>query len=327
MKQHALLVLLLNYFSYVQAQSAFGNEPLAHTYSIVAYDPSNGDMGVAVQSHWFSVGTVVAWAEAGVGAIATQSFVNPAFGPEGLALLKSGKSAQEVINILTEADEGRVFRQLGIVDNQGNTASYTGEKCIEAAGHLVGKNYAVQANMMLNDKVWSAMAKAFEAAVGQPLAERLVAALEAAQSVGGDIRGQQSAALLVVSGENTGKPWVDRKVDLRVDDHPTPTAELKRLLKTHRAYEFMNRGDVQMEEGKIDEAMKSYAAASQLFPENLEMKFWTAVNLANSGKVDQALPMFQAIFKKDKNWAELLKRLPKSGLLTVNDADMKRILK
>lgn len=326
MKRHALLLVALAYFSYAHAQSVYGDEPLAHTYSIVAYDPATGDMGVAVQSHWFSVGTTVIWGEAGVGTIATQSFVNPAFGPEGLALLKSGKSAQEVVKTLTDADEGRTFRQLGIVDNQGNTASYTGEKCIEAAGHIVGKNYAVQANMMLNDKVWSAMAKAFEAAAGQPLAERLVAALEAAQGVGGDIRGQQSAALLVVSAENTGKPWVDRKVDLRVDDHPTPTAELKRLLKTHRAYEFMNRGDVQMEEGKIEEAMESYAAASKLFPENLEMKFWTAVNLANSGKIDQALPLFKAIFKKDKNWAELLKRLPKSGLLTVNEQEKNQIL-
>ncbi len=327
MRQSTLLIVALHLMHLVQAQTPFGDEPLAHTYSIVAYDPTTGDMGAAVQSHWFSVGTTVIWGEAGVGAIATQSFVNPAFGPEGLALLKSGKSVQDVVKMLTDADEGRAFRQLGIVDNKGNTAAYTGEKCIEAAGHLVGKNYAVQANMMLNDKVWSAMAQAYEASAGQPLAERLVAALEAAQNVGGDIRGQQSAALLVVSAQNTDKPWVDRKVDLRVDDHPTPTAELKRLLKTHRAYEFMNHGDVQMEAGKMEEALQSYSAASALFPENLEMKFWTAVNLANAGNMAQALPIFKTIFEKDKNLAELLKRLPKSGLLTVKEEDLQKILK
>jgi uncharacterized Ntn-hydrolase superfamily protein len=327
MRQHTLLLVALGYLCPIYAQSAYGDQPLAHTYSIVAYDSITGDMGVAVQSHWFSVGTLVIWGEAGVGAIATQSFVNPAFGPDGLALLKKGMSAPETANELVTADEGRDFRQLGVVDNKGNTTAFTGEKCIDTAGHLVGKGYAVQANMMENDRVWSAMAKAFEASAGQPLAERLVAALEAAQKVGGDIRGQQSAALLVVSAENTGKPWVDRKVDLRVEDHATPVAELKRLLKTHRAYEFMNRGDLQMEEGEIEAAMQSYGAASKMFPENLEMKFWTAVNLANTGKIEQSLPMFQAIFKKDKKWAELLKRLPKSGLLTVSEADMKRILK
>lgn len=326
MKSHALLLLALACFSLTQAQSIYGDQPLAHTFSIVAYDSLTGDMGVAVQSHWFSVGTSVIWAEAGVGAVATQSFVNPAFGPDGLALLKKGMSAQEVVNALTQKDEGSAFRQLGIVDSKGKTASFTGEKCIDAAGNIVGKGYAVQANMMLNDKVWSAMAKAYESSAGQPLAERLVAALEAAQSVGGDIRGKQSAALLVVSAENTGKPWVDRKVDLRVDDSETPITEIKRLLKVHRAYEFMNRGDLQMEQGKIDDAMQSYQTASKMFPDNLEMKFWTAVNLANSGKVEQSLPLFKTIFQKDKNWLELLKRLPKSGLLTVNEADQKRIV-
>lgn len=229
--------------------------------------------------------------------------------------------------MLTDADEGRAVRQLGIVDNKGNTAAYTGEKCIDAAGNAVGKNYAVQANMMLNNKVWPAMAKAFEGSAGKPLAERLMLALEAAQKVGGDIRGQQSAALLVVSGQNTGKPWIDRKVDLRVDDHPAPIVELRRLLKVHQAYEFMNRGDLQMEQNKIEAAMQSYQAASKMFPENLEMKFWTAVNLANSGKLNKALPMFKAIFQKDKNWLELLKRLPKSGLLTVKEEELQQIVK
>ena len=326
MKRASTLAFMLLNLAYLAAQSVYGEQPLAHTYSLVAYDSLTGNMGVAVQSHWFSVGTAVIWGEAGVGVVATQSFTNPAFGPDGLALLKKGRTAQEAVNELISADEGRDFRQLGIVDSKGNAASYTGAKCIDAAGYQLGGGYATQANMMENDRVWSAMAKAFEAARGQDLAERLVAALEAAQSAGGDIRGRQSAALLVVSAQNTGKPWVDRIVDLRVEDHPTPVIELKRLLKTHKAYSYMNQGDLQLEAGDVEAAMQSYGAAGKLFPENLEMKFWTAVNLANSGKVSASLPLFADIFKKDKNWAELLKRLPKSGLLTVSEADKQRIL-
>lgn len=327
MKRASTLAFMLLNLAYLAAQSVYGGQPLAHTYSIVAYDSLTGNMGVAVQSHWFSVGTSVIWGEAGVGVVATQSFTNPAFGPDGLALLKKGKTAQEAVNELISADEGRDFRQLGIVDAKGNAASYTGAKCIDAAGYQLGSGYAAQANMMENNRVWSAMAKAFEATRGQDLAERLVAALEAAQSTGGDIRGRQSAALLVVSAQNTDKPWVDRIVDLRVEDHPTPVVELKRLLKTHQAYSYMNQGDLQMEAGDMEAAMQSYGAASKLFPENLEMKFWTAVNLANANKVEESLPLFADIFKKDKHWAELLKRLSKSDLLTVSEADKQRILK
>lgn len=322
-----LVAACLSLCLFAQKPSIYGEQPLAHTFSIVAYDPTTGDMGIAVQSHWFSVGTVVAWGEAGVGVIATQSFVNPEFGPKGLSLMKQGMSAKETLEKLIAEDKGSAFRQLGIVDAKGNAATFSGEHCIEAAGHWLGDNYATQANMMKNDQVWSAMAVAFEASKGQPLAERLVAALEAAQEVGGDIRGQQSAALLVVSGQATGKPWIDRKVDLRVDDHEAPITEIKRLLKVHRAYEYMNRGDVQMEEGKIQEALQSYGAASKMFPENLEMKFWTAVNLANIGRTEEAMPMFQVIFKKDKDWKELLKRLPKSGLLKVPESTFEKIIR
>ena len=211
----------------MQAQFYQKDQPFAHTYSIVAIDPETGDMGVAVQSNWFSVGTIVSWGEAGVGVIATQSFVNPAFGPDGLGMLKNGKSAQEVLDALIAGDEGRAVRQLGIVDANGNAANYTGENCIYAAGGIVGNGFAVQANLMEKESVWPAMAKAFEGSTGNPLAERLLLALEAAQEEGGDIRGKQSAALLVVSAEATGKPWVDRKVDLRVDDHATPLQELR----------------------------------------------------------------------------------------------------
>ncbi|MEJ2627796.1 MAG: DUF1028 domain-containing protein, partial [bacterium] len=217
---------------------------LAHTYSIVAWDEESGEMGVAVQSHWFSVGSVVSWAESGAGAIATQSMVNVSFGPRGLELLKQGKSAEEVLNLLIASDEGRDYRQLAIVDTKGEVAVYTGEKCIAEAGHIKGDHFSVQANMMLNNTVWSAMAEAYQENLQFPLAERLVAVLEAAEAQGGDIRGRQSAALLVAKVKSSGKPWEDRLIDLRVEDQSNPVKELSRLLNLFRAYEHMNAGDI-----------------------------------------------------------------------------------
>ena len=307
------------------AQTFLGNEPLAHTFSIVARDSKTGEMGVAVQSHWFSVGSLVAWGEAGVGVVATQSFVNPSFGQRGLELLKTGKTAQEVVDELIASDEGRDVRQLAIVDSKGNSAGYTGAKCISEAGHIVGENYSVQANMMLNNSVWGEMSKAFEKTKG-PLAERLIASLEAAQKEGGDIRGKQSACLLVVKGEATGNLWEDRLIDLRVEDNPEPIDEIKRLLKVYRAYEHMNKGDLAVEKNDMKLAMEEYNAAMKMFPENLEMKYWTAVTLANTGEVKKALPMFKEIFAADKNWKELTKRLPSVGLLTVSDEILTSIL-
>lgn len=309
----------------ISPQSVFGDEPFAHTFSIVARDPQTGEMGVAVQSHWFSVGSLVAWGEAGVGVVATQSFVNPSFGQRGLELLKTGKTAQEVVDALIASDEGRDVRQLAIVDANGNSAGYTGAKCIPEAGYIVGDNYSVQANMMLNNTVWGAMSKAFENSKG-PLAERLIAALEAAQKEGGDIRGKQSACLLVVRGKATGNLWEDRLIDLRVEDHTQPIDEIKRLLKLYRAYEHMNNGDLATEKNDMKLAMDEYNAAMQMFPENLEMKYWTAVSLANTGEADKSLPMFKEIFTKDKNWKELTKRLPAVGLLTISDEILKKIL-
>jgi len=309
----------------LSAQTFFGNEPLAHTFSIVARDPQTGEMGVAVQSHWFSVGSIVAWGEAGVGVVATQSFVNPSFGQRGLELLKTGKTAQEVVDELIASDEGRDVRQLAIVDSKGNSAGYTGAKCISEAGHIVGENYSVQANMMLNNKVWGEMSKAFENSKG-PLAERLITALEAAQKEGGDIRGKQSACLLVVKGKASGNLWEDRVIDLRVEDNPEPIDEIKRLLKVYRAYEHMNRGDLAVEKNDMKLAMDEYNAAMKMFPENLEMKFWTAVSLANTGEVEKSLPMFKEIFEKDNNWKELTKRLIPVGLLTVDEKILKEII-
>jgi len=274
------------------AQTFYSNNPFAHTYSIVAYDPETGDIGVAVQSHWFSVGTAVAWGEAGVGVVATQSFVNVSFGIKALELLKQGLTPQQVVDKLIGEDEGREFRQLAILDTKGNAAAFTGKNCIQPAGHIVGKNYSVQANLMSSDKVWLAMSEAFEKSTG-PLAERMLTALEAAENEGGDIRGKQSAALVVFRGKSTGKVWEDKLVDLRVDDNPEPLAELRRLLNVHRAYEHMNNGDIAVEKNDMKKAMDEYSAAMNMFPDNLEMKFWTAVTLANQKQLDKALPMFK----------------------------------
>lgn len=310
----------------LHAQSVFKqSEQLVSTYSIIARDSVTGEMGVAVQSHWFNVGAIVGWGEAGVGVIATQSFVNPAFGIKGLDLLQQGKSPQQVVDELIAGDEGRDFRQLAVLDKDGNTASYTGTKCVDAAGNIAGKNYSVQANLMLSEKVWPAMEIAFTQTAG-PLAERMLAALEAAQQMGGDIRGMQSASIMVWKGNSTGKPWEDKLIDLRVEDNPSPVDELKRLLKVQRAYEHMNAGDVALEKNDMKLAISEYNTAMEMFPDNLEMKYWTAVTLANTGRLDEALPLFNIVFATDKNWKTLTPRLPKSGLLNVSEEDMKKIM-
>lgn len=320
-----ILILFIILFSNLNSQNFYSNDPFAHTFSIVARDTATGEMGVAVQSHWYSVGTIVSWGEAGIGVIATQSFVNPSFGPRGLTLLKQGLTANQVLELLIEADEGRDVRQVSILDSKGNVATHTGIRCIDDAGHIIGENYSVQANMMLNDKVWGTMSEAFENSYG-PLEERLMLALEAAQNAGGDIRGKQSAALLVVKPKSSGKVWLDRKVDIRVDDNPEPLKELRRILKVHQAYEHMNNGDLAIEHNDMDLAMKEYSAAEEMFPENEEMKYWHAVTLANIGKVNEALPLFKEVFKMSKNWAILTPRLIKSELLNVDEDTLKLIL-
>ena len=324
-KIFSVVLIICFVYGTILAQQNFYSGNFAHTFSIVAMDPETGEMGVAVQSHWFSVGTIVTWGEAGVGVIATQSFVNPSFGPRGLKLLKQGKTAQEVVDELIASDEGRDVRQLAVLSVDGTVASYTGKNCIPGAGNIVGKNYSVQANLMLNDKVWPAMSEAFENSTG-PLAERMVAALEAAQEVGGDIRGKQSACILVVKGKSTGKVWEDRLIDLRVDDSPEPIKEIKRLLKVHRAYDHMNAGDLAVEHGDMQLAMKEYSTAEEMFPDNEEMKYWHAVTLVNNGGLEEALPIFREVFTKNKNWKILTPRLVPVGLLTVNDEDLQKIL-
>ena len=296
-----------------------------HTYSIVARDPDTGELGVAVQSHWFSVGSIVTWAEAGVGAIATQSFVDPSYGKNGLDLMGTGKSAPDALKELLAKDEGRDVRQVAMIDAQGRVDAWTGKNDIQAAGHIVGKNFSVQANLMLNDKVWPAMARAFENTRGH-LADRMLAALDAAQAVGGDIRGKQSAALIVVTGKPTGQAWKDRTFDLRVDDSPEPLQELRRLVKLQRAYNHMNAGDLAVEKKDNEGALREYSAAEKLVPDNAEMIYWHAVALVNMGRVDESLPLFRKVFAMDRNWITLTPRLPKSGLLPDDPAVIQKIV-
>lgn len=316
---------LLCVLSVLSLQIGLAQHRPIHTYSIVARDSITGELGVAVQSHWFSVGPIVPWAEAGVGAVATQSFVDPAYGPLGLELMRSGKTARQALDALLASDPGEAVRQVAMIDAQGNVAAHTGKKCIPGAGHIIGEQFSVQANLMLNDKVWPAMAQAFRNTTGD-LAERLLAALDAAEVAGGDIRGKQSAAILIVSAKNTGRPWVDRTMDLRVEDHPEPLKELRRLVKIHRAYQHMNAGDLAIEHGEMEKARQEYGAAEAMMPDNLEMKYWHAVALVNAGKLDEALPLFAAVFRKDRNWVELTPRLPKVDLLKVDETGLKRIL-
>ncbi len=295
-----------------------------HTYSIVARDPESGQLGVAVQSHWFSVGSLVPWAQAGVGAIATQSFVEVRYGTSGLDLMASGLSAQRTLSALLAADASPGVRQVAMIDSSGEVAVHTGENCIQYAGHLAGKDFSVQSNLMIKPGVPQAMAEAFLQSTG-PLAERMLRALEAAQAAGGDLRGKQSAAILVVSGKASSRPWEDRLVDLHVEDNLQPLKELKRLLILNTAYEHMNQGDHALESGDVDAALKEYGQAEALQPDNLEMKFWHAVSLVNAGHTDAATLIFAAIFREDERWRELLPRLVEAGLLDADEGALDRI--
>ena len=296
-----------------------------HTFSIVARDPDTGELGVAVQSHWFSVGAIVPWAESGVGAVATQSFVDPSYGKLGLELMRLGKSGPEALKALLAGDEARDVRQVAMIDAQGRVDAWTGKSDIQAAGHIVRNNFSVQANLMLNEKIWPAMAQAFENTKGD-LAERMLAALDAAQAAGGDIRGRQSAALIVVTGKPTGQPWKDRIFDLRVDDSSEPLKELRRLVTLQRAYNHMNAGDLAVEKKDNEGALREYSAAEKLVPDNAEMIYWHAVALVNMGRVEESLPLFRKVFQMDPNWATLTPRLPKSGLLPNDEKIIQRIL-
>jgi uncharacterized Ntn-hydrolase superfamily protein len=239
--------------------------------------------------------------------------------------MKVGKSAEEALAALLRADKNETVRQVAMVDARGKAAAHTGKNCIAEAGHYVGDGFSCQANMMLKSTVWKAMAQAFETTKGE-LADRLIAALEAAEKEGGDIRGRQSAAIIVVKGKSSGVWWKDRIYDLRVEDHVAPVPELKRLLKLNKAYNHMNKGDEYMTDSMTAEAMKEYTKGMEIYPDNPEMIFWPAVTLASTGKVDESLPLFKKVFAQDSNWAVLLERLPKAGQFPNDKKLIRKIL-
>jgi uncharacterized Ntn-hydrolase superfamily protein len=316
--RHARAILI------AAALLAAGAAPSWATYSIVARDPETGDLGVAVQSHYFSVGPVVPWAEPGVGAVATQSLVEVAYGPRGLALMRDGVSAKDALKKLLDADPYREVRQVAMVDARGEVAVHTGKKCIPAAGDEAGDHFTCEANLMANDKVWPAMAAAYRNAKGD-FPERLLQALEAGQRAGGDIRGQQSAAIVIVKGTRSDKPWADRVMELRVEDSPKPIAELRRLVALWRAYRKSDEGDAWITEGKVEDALRAYAEAARLAPGNDELLFWQAATLWKLGREKEATPLFRKVFARDRRWVELAPRLVPAELLADDPASIRRI--
>jgi len=327
MRQIAFLAAVLAVFVIAPARAQQTERPLrpVHTYSIVARDSATGQLGVAVQSHWFSVGSIVSWAEPGIGAVATQSFVEASYGPLGLELMRSGKSAEQALTALLAGDEHADVRQVGMVDAQGKVAVHTGENAIIEACDRRGDGYTVQANLMLNSTVCDAMATVFESTQGD-LADRLMLTLEAAQAEGGDIRGKQSAAILVVSGDRGLPSWGGRIFDLRIEDHPDPLVEMRRLLTLGRAYNYMNLGDELMTQGDVESAVEAYSIAEVLAPDSHEMVFWHAATLASVGRVEEALPLFRRAFTMWPDWRTLVPRLPASGLLPDDPELIDRII-
>lgn len=331
--------------------SAAPKRPVS-TYSIVAYDPRTGQLGVAVQSHWFCVGCTVSWAEAGVGAVATQSFIDPTYGELGLDIMRAGRAAPDALRGLLMADDHRHLRQVAMIDVQGRAAAWTGDDNIQAAGHAVGggaeagssttpdrgafasgENYSVQANLMTSDEVWPAMARAFENTKGD-LAQRMLTALEAAQRIGGDERGQQSAALMVVRDESTDRPWIDTVFDLRVDDDPRPLKELRRLLTLARAYRYMSAGDLALERRDNKAALRTYGKAERLVASQpgiapdrrAEMLYWHAVALVNMRRIGHSLLLFKRAFNLHEAWRELTPRLAEAGLLPHDPRVIRKIM-
>jgi len=280
---------------------------------------------VAVQSHWFGVGRLVCWAEAGVGAVATQAMVKVSYGPLGLERMRQGLSAPQTLAELLATDDGRDLRQVAMVDAHGRVAAHTGQRCMAAAGHEAGSAFSVQANIMVNSQVWPAMASAYRAATGD-LAGRLLAALDAAQAAGGDLRGKQSAALLIVGAERRAEPWAGVLVELRVEDHPQPLAELRRLMTLQRAYAHMNAGDDLLGQNRVEEALAEYRTAARMAPQIPELPFWHAVTLADLGRIEESLPLFRTVFAADPNLATLVERLPAAGLLHADPPALARIL-
>lgn len=283
------------------------------TYSIVARDPETGRFGVAVQSHYLGVGPVVPWLEAGVGAIATQASVNVAFGPTGLELLRAGSSAEQVVAALLAGDETPQVRQLGVVDAKGQAAAHTGTDTIPAAGHLVRDGFTVQGNLLASDTCWPAMAAAYEEALsaGEPFVERLLRTLEAAEREGGDVRGRQSAAIMVVDASLQQAAWRGRLMDLRIEDHPDPVPELRRIVTVQLAYDLLNEeGDAAKAGASEDER---YAEARRMAPDAYELVFWMALEYAKRGDIEHARREMAVAVAADQSWRRTLEHLAQAG--------------
>jgi uncharacterized Ntn-hydrolase superfamily protein len=276
------------------------------TYSVVALDPDTGELGVGVQSHWFSVGSVVPWARPGVGAVATQANAEVSYGPRALELLEGGADAAEALAQLVTADPGAATRQVAVVDADGGVAVHTGGGCVPFAGHVVGDGFSCEANLMASDEVWPAMADAFSTAQGS-LASRLLDALDAAERAGGDVRGRQSAALLVVPAE--GEPW-STVVSLRVEDDPDPLRELRRLATVHEAYSLASTAERLGEDGRHTEGAELMMRAWELAPDNAELRFWAGLGMAQGGLIAEGAEQVGAAIAAHPPWRELLKRLP-----------------
>jgi uncharacterized Ntn-hydrolase superfamily protein len=290
---------------------------LAATYSIVARDPITGVLGVAVQSNYFSVGTDVSWAEPGVGAVATQAIVEVSYGPMGLELMAKGVPADRALTQLVEQDAGAAIRQVGMIDATGTVATHTGPACVPACGHSSGAGYSIQGNMLDSDDVLEAMGPAFEKAEGD-LAERLMVALEAAEVAGGDVRGRQSAALLVVSGARHENSWEGRLFDLHVEDDPHPLAELRRLLNVRRAFALFEEARVNIGLGKIDSALEQVSRAIALKPGDAQFAFWIGMALGNVGRDEEARRWLGDAFAAADAWRKLAHRLRDMGMYSGN---------
>jgi uncharacterized Ntn-hydrolase superfamily protein len=295
------------------------------TYSIVARDHETGRLGVAVQSHWFSVGSVVSWAEAGVGVVATQSFAERSYGPLGLELMRRGRGAGDALATLVHADEHEAVRQVAFVDAAGEVAVHTGSGCIREFGHVTGDGFSVQANMMQRPTVWDAMAAAFAGATGD-LPDRLLASLAAGQAEGGDIRGMQSAAMVVVEAEPTGAEWSDRPLELRVEDHPAPVEELTRLVRLWRAYVHSEQAELREIDDDLVGALREREAALAAEPDHPEIAFWAAVAMAQAGRLDDARRAVSVAHAAGPGWAELLRRVVADGQVQMPDDALSALL-
>ena len=280
----------------------------------MARDEKTGEMGVAVQSHYFSVGSAVTWARAGVGAVATQAMVDVRYGPLGLGLMAAGLSAPEALSSLLKGDLKPEVRQVAMVDSKGRVAAHTGKLCIPSAGHATGKAFSCQGNIMANRRVWGAMKAAFEANGALPLPERMMAALDAAQAAGGDLRGKQSAAMLVVGPDLKANYWEGKVIDLRVEDHPEPLGELRRLIRFQRGYRWSDVGDDYLSSGKVDRALDAYAKAMELVPEMAELKYWVAISLVSTGKDRRrGLEILKEVCAQDPNWIRVTEGMVRTG--------------